>query len=769
MTSATLIAIGILVGAEVVCRLIAWRRQGVRLPGGFRIPVTSLSAGLVFLFVAGAAVFDLTVVSIARPGVTSIASGAFLFAIGWFLRYPAMWTGRLEGSGVWHEVQARIGDQKWKGSLAIRHQRYAGLIAMSAAIALISFSPLAAIAATLVPLVVFSAAKSEEDFAIAAWLARGEKSWPYQIMSNPLLIRPSTLIWFVPGPILLALFVGLGTAEISVFSSDGETARTLLLLFAGAQGTLLLFSGSALIVGMQLTGDAYSWRVVRPVLLYRYRLWAAGAAVGASIVFDLVVVARTDWPALTDTTKVLVDVGGLVAILCVLFVSWAALSMAGALTAEAVMPVLLNRINKRWMSEALDWGDHYATHPRDPMLPVVDLLSGVVRRGDVYGFRACIVELVKWSESEWPASDNPASVEGWSVYPGQAVEGMDRVWPNSTETENARALDRYLHHHMAGLIRRAASDEDVEFIDGLERFVSSSYSRGHPYVGTAEFSWGLDRFSGEKLLREIIEVSIRSNHKTTARSALYTVSFAAERLVKALPTLDETSVRDDPTEAPLERTEEQRAKERAGDDKIDVVSEGYGHYLSTMGQLAAELGATGSVEDCLYPLRSIIRTVVKADLAKKIQRVVIGHLVWSYTQILDEAIEHDVRIRYFFSPVEESGLDLPKGDQGDELGSTLCQHESWFIRRMHEANFLTRYIVERSIRLLWEMMRRNSEGKGVVELAGQLRRIYDSRSVKLEAESAAMYELLAEELPRLASLAEQRALTSLSEVLKEAI
>lgn len=765
MDVTALVLISLLIATEAFSRILAWK-GGARIPGEFAIPVTSLPVGLTFVLFLGAVVADLAFISLAHPAISAMASGAVLFMIGWVLRYPGKWrrvdTNSFAFIGDW------VSREQWQGSLSIRHQRYLGLLLEISGLCLISLSPIGLAIALVTPLIIVSSAQSEEDFAISRWLSHGNDFWPYQRMTDPLLLRLEAFKWILPAPILVALATGFATRELQVFSADVDTAQTLLLAFAGAQGTALIFVLSALIVGMQLMGESYSWRVVRPVLLSRLSLLLTYGGVLFSILVDVAIVARSgEWLTGDDTRAALVDEAGLLAFVATSALFIAALSISSNFNAELAMAVLLRRIRPgRLESAAANWSSShfYTSNYDDPLVAVVDLLDGSIRRGDVSGFKGCVARLAAWFEKVWPRGESPRSIRGWGE-PGQPRADAAMIWPESRETQLATAMDSYVCHHMMGVIRRAAHEQNPDFIDGIYRLVATMYDRAHPYIDAEHYAhrFQLD-VKGERLIREVIENCVRFKKIDPGRSAIHAVCSAGERLIRALPAFEETGLAEDPTEPPPEKSAGQLEHGRRARRRCDVFHDAYGGYLADVAGASVEAGATGIIDTTLFCFEQLIKELVKSDLSASSKRVSIGRIAFSHSRAIAAILASDIRID-LRSPFAAAKFDVPDGSSGDDVCLTLCSHEALFLDELHRNGSLSQHMVEDAAVLLREMIWRGNEGNGSLELGARLRILHTSITKDPKAPSE-LSKTITDELGQLGAIAKRRKMTALSNALQ---
>ncbi len=676
---AAYVLLAVSLSLEGLSRAIAHRR-GVKRIGSFAVSVPSVLVGTFFLAVVVVSVLELALSPIASPTTSSLLAASLLFLAGWIIRYPVMvnppW---IPGGSLRARFFDRVRALRWRdGPLHVRHPRYLGLWFEAIALALIAFAPAGLILALGMPVLLQRAIKVEEEQTAKRTdkhedEVRSEQSFtPRAFFSLPVAV--ATLL----GVGVPSLIVAFGTRDLEIFVSDSDTGRTLMLALAGGQGTLGIFIISSLLIGVHFLAATYSWRVSQ-LLLTNWRLVAAFALVSLSIGFDLLVVARTtDWLIDERLAGALVDEGMFLALLAIVFLVAAAMTLMRLMSAEFLMSRLLQPLGERWLRwVSAEWTqeEHQVTAPNDPLLSVTEFFRALIQRRDVAGFRAARSALALHLRDLWTG--------------GRRNGGDHHV-----------ALDTYLHWHMRPLIREAARDPDPDFIEAVARLVLFLYQDQHPYVVPGErlglLMSGQQPF-GERLLREVLEASLEYGKIKTAGEALTFVSIGGQRLIPKLPREEEVSGRFNPNyDYSKERSEEEKKAERRNDAKVEVIQHSYIGYITDVGKRAVTARHAELVQSALIDLSSVVREALDSDLSPAIRSRVAYIALGGFSSIVDVVAKERLSGTVWLSVFDwmiTGDLD-PTNTEHMDIAKRVINTVTATLRKLRLANLLDELSIE---------------------------------------------------------------------------
>jgi hypothetical protein len=361
---------------------------------------------------------------------------------------------------------------------------------------------------------------------------------------------------------LVYVAIGFSTREFALFNSDGETARTLLLALAGAQGTWAILALTLTLVGVQIVASSYSPALtgvtrISPVLAASLTLLVASAA------FDVILVARSgDWidgHAVRGATMIDLAIFSAALLLATAtFTSFASLSQVSP---EHVARRVLQRFDSRWLGRLPEQWPMRHHHPvagtGDPGRDLATVLRALVERNDPASVRLILYELGEHL----------------------LVLGAGAHWP---------AVDAYLHASLGSVVRLTARQLDDSALDDwlivLIRPLITSAGWGDPpvvdYLGFGEAP------DGDRLLFETADSAVRFNRTAAARSALHLIESRACSVLPHLPKDDET-VLFNPNLGTIQDPSEADRQLRSRRDRISrIVSEGYLPFLEELGKAA---------------------------------------------------------------------------------------------------------------------------------------------------------------------------------------
>jgi protein-S-isoprenylcysteine O-methyltransferase Ste14 len=491
--------------------------------------------------------------------VALLAGGSTLFLVGWTIRYPAALASWM------HDRLPRLRPVLPvlpRGQEATRHPRYVGLWAqaMGVAVSLSSWVG-AALALTIVPVALWVAVELEERRVMARIphsgleyeRARKSAFWP----------GFRRTFRFLGPPLVVTALAAVLSREVEVFVSDVDTAKTLLLALAGAQGTLGVLLLTATFTIGQLVTTGYSAGVAQAVL-WRRPLVFGLVSLALSVSYDVLMVARADsW--LSDSTSLgrWVDFGLLLGLLTVLVLWVSTTTSFQNVQPEVLLRETLRRFDDRWLARVVKEGWRGEFGPRtlyadDPMRHVEGILRALVSRNDLPSARLGLILL----------RDRLASL----------VSGDDVV-----------AVDAYLNFNLRHVFRAAASTSQPEVLEGVLDVIGGIPAPSGSSLKKVPFGFA-DGAPGEEVVRSLLDCALESRLEEVAVRCIHGVGRRAISLLKELPDEAETyalhpefdplgdSLRDLP--------EEERRRRSQNDDFVHWVGWSHMNYLASSGSKA---------------------------------------------------------------------------------------------------------------------------------------------------------------------------------------
>lgn len=527
--------------------------------------------------------------------VALLAGGSALFLVGWTIRYPAAlgWPIRERFPKLRPLLQVLP-----QGQLITRHPRYVGLWVEAAGIAVgLSSWVGAALALTILPLALRVAVELEERHVMARISGSGlEYDRARKSAFWPGFRR--TLRFLAP-PMLVAAVAAVLSRELQVFVSDLDTAKTLLLALAGAQGTLGVLLLTATFTVGQLVTTGYSAGLAQAVL-WRRPLVFGLAFLAVSVSYDVLMVARADsW--LSDSTSLgrWVDFGLLLGLLTVLVLWVSTTTSFQNVQPEALLRQALRRFDDRWLSWVREeWPSEFGPrtlYADDPIRHVEGVLRALISRNDLPSARLGLILL----------RDQLASL----------VSADDVV-----------ALDAYLNFNLRHVFRAAASTSQPEILEGVLDVIE-----GIPAPSGSSLKEGLPRFEeiapGEEVLRSLLACALESRLEGVAVQCIHGVGRRARSLLKELPDGTETYAFHpdfDPLGEPLRDLPEEESRRRSrNDDFVYWVGWSHMHYLASSGSRAI----SAECIEAAYAASMELGTFVKSAVAEVSFQKMRGSLV----------------------------------------------------------------------------------------------------------------------------------------------
>jgi len=615
MTIASVSLFAAFAALEISLRAFGWsmsrspRRSDYAISRYTVLPASACVAVIAVSFADRLALFG-------EPTAARMAAGALLCLLALLIRYPLAMPGLLP----W-DLTRRI-----FRVLPMLHPRYVGLLALLAGLSAILGSPLGVAASVvLLPLVV----------------------------RIGLRLRPviSTAAILVGGPGLLYLAVAFPTREVALFNSDAETARTLVLSVAGAQGTWGILAVSFTVVLLQIVASSYSPSLTRTAGM-RWPLVCALGFLASSVIYDVVVVARSgDWiVAHPERGAALVDGALLLGGVVLAAVGWAALQSMRDVAPERLMARLLEKFDRKWVSSLTGSGGTLPGHREmkvdDPSRAVEGLLRALAEKRDLGSMRIVLAQF------------------GERLYEIEAY----RHW---------QEVDAHLHFCMAPLIRLVGKEMGE---DALEEWIALVNSVGGLTVirrdALANIPWVSATPSrptpGEALLRQIVSVALDNRHAAVAARGLGLVRLRAEGLLDHLPLQKDTILYNPERGAVGRLSTEERDRRRKNDRLIVAFQSGYVGYIGEAGATAAR----AALRDVVWSASSdLCRLVSDACAQVKDSPVIRARVVGSALGQLDRLVRASGEVGLTGAVSLdglESAVDNLNPDRGDDVDLALA-------------------------------------------------------------------------------------------------
>ena len=600
-------------GIEGVLRILGWLVDPRKIHGAFALRRFSILPAIGAAGVIGLSFVD-TSALVGHPTPARMAAGSLICLLGLLIRYPLAMLGLLA-----RRLKLEWERLRWVSEiLPMRHPRYLGLAAEVAGLSAILGSPLgvAAVGFVLIPAILL-AANLEEKWVLANYPGSSVDS----DRRRRSLLRPPVLtaaLLLVP-PALLYLTVAFSTRELVLFNSGEETARTLLLSMAGAQGTWAILALSLILVLMQVVTSNYSANLAQLAGL-RWPLLAALAFLAASVLYDVIVVARIDdWVVgHRDRGGALVDLGLMWSGLSLATVAVAAFESTSHVKAERLMERLLRRLDTKWLeSVTQDWPSRFG--PRelrmdDPMRAVEIVLRSLLNRGDLASTRIALAQLRDALRAAiWPECRDDA-----------------RLWVS---------LDSYLHYYSRSLIEATAKQMDEAAINewmGFVRFMMEYSAVDDAVFKSDSFHPWDDYPPGESLLRRVTSAAVSNAHLETAIQGILMVRSRADKLIGILPADADALVFGGQLTALRDMPEEEQERKRQNDYLVESFQRHYVNYLREQGEQAigtrqGDLAFQTSLSLCEL-LGQVLR--LRKESAK-IRRSLVGDILYELERMAD--------------------------------------------------------------------------------------------------------------------------------------
>ena len=543
--------------------------------------------------------------------ISLLAGGAGLFAVGWAIRYPALlrlwsweWPPKLDRLMVSHS---------WSGA---RHPRYAGLCleVLGVAVALSSWVG-AVVAVTVVPVSVWVALELDERWMMAKYpqsgvdyLRRHESAlWPGSRRSIQILVLA----------LLAAITAAVLSRELQIFVSDLDTAKTLLLALAGAQGTLGVLAITAAFAIGQVISGSYSASIAQGIL--SRRLLLVGLAwLGISAIYDILMLARADsWLVDDESIGRWVDFGLLLALLSFPALWVSMLSSFEGVQPETLAARLLRSLDQKWIERIkADWPARFTLILRadDPFRHYEAILRSLMARDDLLSARLILVEL------------------------------RDRL-SSILDPEDMIAFDEYFNFQFRHLIRLAARTSNPEILEGIldinEGIPSPSHSslrKRRPGLAALIYEP-----KGEQVVRTVLSEALEHGLEDVAISCIHSIGRRMTSLLKALPDEKETYSYDPdfdpyPSEGrPPDISKEERRRRQDADDFVRWISGEHANYLQEQAAKAIAAGSLGASWAVSSGFASFASSAVDEVRYDKMRSRLVSDALYGLRSIADAA------------------------------------------------------------------------------------------------------------------------------------
>ena len=535
---------------------------------------------------------------------------------------------------------------------------YLGLFLEGAGIAAIMSSVAGMVVAlTALPLYLTMASELEEQHLLRAQPASDIAWWRQRQRAIVVPVRSWVLLLALP--VFVYAMVSLCTRELSIFESDLETARTLLLATAGAQGTLAILGLTAWLVTVELITSSYSAHVV-PRLWNRQSLAAAGLLVG-SILFDIFLVARsgTMMDGHPERTGALVDVAFLFAGVAVFVAIGFAMNGVRSTHPEQLMARLMDRLDAGWLS-VVKHEFRLANdpiYPDDPLRGAETVLRGLVDRHDFGSFRL-------------------------------AVTVMAEKFRGAMRDEDLIAQDRYLSLHLRPLIAYIGSRKESAFLETLVAFVQAIDPPDAKVVMQQKMMI-FETPPGERLLRALADTAVERACDDAASEALRLLGERARQLIPELPAEDQTSRYNPNYDYSREQTEKERHREWDNDQRIDVVTDQYVNYFEKLGRQAIDTRAERAIWTCSNALTGVVREACGLTQSRQIRRVLIIWSLGAFERIVRQMCESGRADGLYAGMLHYATESLTDDDpDAAEISDAICEALARVIVRLARAGLL---------------------------------------------------------------------------------
>ena len=559
-----------------------------------------------------------------------IAAGTGTFILGLAIRYSFL-IPRLfrtsEARALWGEQTLQL-----EAFLNVRRRPTPiGSLLQCIGLALILSSVAAGVVALVMPAVIVVAARRAEDDR------RSRQGPDYFGDERPVLpLRPAAIALLIGPSTALYLLVAFLSNEVGVFASDVETARTLVLALAGAQGTIGILTLTLMFVLVQVTAGSYAGSLGR-LIWSDSRLWLAYGFLLGSIGLDVLLIARTGTWLTAD--GMLVDLALLAAACSLSLVVYLSLSSVRILAPERLIRRALAGLDKEYLSETLEnWASRFGPQhleSEDPMRAAESVLRGLIARQDIQSF---ILALIVVRDTLSTHS-----------------RGLPLV-----------QLQSYCHHYLGPLLssveRNLGSEGLQQFLDFVENVPAPS---PQDWVDNKHLtSW--ESPPGEALLRRTISVAIGSNHETVILRGLFRVEERAKRFLAFLPAAEETAMYNPDYDYSKSHSAEDRQRRWGEEAKVEVFERQYIGYFADICDQAIIQNHREVCRDATNGLATMINEACRNVSSQRIRETVVNHGLYRFNEVSKTAAEHS-REAY----IDMSSLHLDLNVLGKDSENTL--------------------------------------------------------------------------------------------------
>ena len=568
-------------------------------------------------FVAGASAAAAVGVSVLQHtlwdglSISLLAGGAGLFAVGWAIRYPALL--RLSSWEWPPKRDMLIVSSSWSGA---RHPRYVGLCLEVIGVAVVLSSWWGVLyAVTLVPVSLWVAIELDETSMMAkypqseiGYLRRRESAlWPGGRRSIEILVLP----------LLAAITAAVLSRELQIFVSDLDTAKTLLLALAGAQGALGVLAITVTFAIGQVVSGSYSAGIAQGIL--SRRLLLVGLAwLGLSASYDILVVARADsWLVDDESIGRWVDFGLLLGILSIPALWVSMLSAFESVQPEILAARILRSLDEKWIERIkIEWPATFRLTLRadDPFRHYEAILRSLMARNDLLSARIILVNL----------RDHLSSI---------------------LDPEDMIAFDEYLSFQFRHLIRLAATTSNPEILDGIldinEGIPSPSHSSLRERRPSPAALMGNPK--GEQVVRTVLSEALDHGLEDVAISCIYSIERRMTSLLKALPDAKDTYSYDPdfdpyPSEGPApDISKEERHRRWDADEFVRWIGGDHVNYLLDQAVNAISAGSVRASWAISSAFSSFASSAVEEVPHKKMRLGLVSNALYGLRSIADAA------------------------------------------------------------------------------------------------------------------------------------
>lgn len=402
--------------------------------------------------------------------------------------------------------------------------------------------------------------------------------------------------YFVLPITALALIASVGAREITFFYGSLADGRELLNSLLQVEAAVGILAVTVLFIVIQIAAEALSLRIGSSTFK-QDELTSAAALLVLTVLFTVALSARSPMFLSESVAESLwIDAALILALLTFGSLVVVLVRVPYRLTPEGVVRTLLSGMTPAWIEDVTrEWSPRW--HPgaidlRDPMIGVERVLMSFLERRDTVSFRVACVQI-------------------------------HEALTNLVRQANVHAIDRYLAHHLRGVMAYAlknGEDQVLEDILGITYY----WVTPDPQLLRKDLKFSNDQdVPGEQLIRQALELSVEHARTDVGSQALARIRDRGMGYVQLLPDISDCYWLQQSREIQdLELGEDERERRQENDNFIMGFEQAYLHYPSRKVVASIELGQTAltysGVSTIGYVIAACMRQKKEPDFHRRI-------------------------------------------------------------------------------------------------------------------------------------------------------